>query len=96
MVLLSERRLITLVGPPGAGKSALALQVAAKARDAFLGGIVVAECSGLSHGSDLNCRLLELLNGSPEVQDVAKVMGHQQLLVVLDLQPNFVRPAHLC
>jgi predicted ATPase/DNA-binding SARP family transcriptional activator len=82
--ILAEQRLLTLAGPPGCGKSALALQTAARLRDAFLGGVAVVECSDLTDLPQITHRLLGLLGGSPDLHDAAKMLGDQHVLIVLD------------
>src|SRR5262249_56982820 len=44
--LLSERRLVTLTGPGGVGKTRLALETAAQSADAFPDGAWLAELAG--------------------------------------------------
>src|SRR5450432_597385 len=46
-----ESRLLTLIGPPGIGKTRLALQVAAQARDDFADGVFVIALAPISDAS---------------------------------------------
>jgi predicted ATPase/DNA-binding SARP family transcriptional activator len=89
--ILSVERLLTLAGPPGCGKSAVALHTAAGLRDAFLGGVAVVDCSEVSDIAGLKARLLDLL-GASEGADLAKVLGEQQILIVLDNIEPLVDP----
>ena len=89
---LSGHRLVTLAGPPGCGKSALALHAAARLRDSFLGGVIAADCSDVTDVTGLNWRLLDLLPGALEVDDVPAVIGGQQILIVLDNVEHLVDP----
>ena len=88
--ILAEHRLVTVVGPPGCGKSALALHTAARIRDAFTGGVVVADVSDVADGAGLNRRILDLLDGPTGFADVAETLGEQQLLLVLDNAEHIV------
>ncbi|WP_173159965.1 AfsR/SARP family transcriptional regulator [Phytohabitans suffuscus] len=81
--ILARNRLVTVAGPPGCGKSALALHIAARVRDAFTGGVVVADVSDLSDGTRVARRVLDLLDAEADA-DVTEVIGDQQLLLVLD------------
>jgi MoxR-like ATPase len=49
--LLAGRRLVTLTGAGGSGKTRLALEVARRLQDAHRDGVPLVELAGLSHGS---------------------------------------------
>ena len=51
----STRRLVTLVGPGGAGKTRLALEVGERARADFADGVWLIEFAPLKSGSDVTC-----------------------------------------
>ncbi len=53
--LVATRRLITLVGPGGAGKTRLALEVGEQARTDFADGVWFIEFAPLKSGSDVDC-----------------------------------------
>lgn len=82
--ILTEQRLLTITGPPGCGKSALALQAAAHLRDGVPGGVAVLECSGLVDAAQLTDRLVCLLDGTPRSTTPVKLLGDQEVLLVLD------------
>jgi DNA-binding SARP family transcriptional activator len=82
--ILSEVRLVTVTGPPGCGKSALALHGAARVRDAFVGGVAVADVSDTVDRAQLIGRLLEPFDAPPGTDDVPAVLGDQEILVILD------------
>jgi predicted ATPase/DNA-binding SARP family transcriptional activator len=82
--ILNEHRVLTLTGPPGCGKSALALHAAAESRDGFLGGVAVLDCSDLRCREQVAGGLCRLFDGSPDRADLASLIDDQQVLVVLD------------
>ncbi|GAB3159124.1 hypothetical protein GCM10027290_63580 [Micromonospora sonneratiae] len=81
---LSERRLVTMVGPAGSGKSALALQAADRIRDSYTGGVLVADISEFWDREQIDRHLLDLVDAPAGTGDLARVLGDQQLLLVLD------------
>ncbi|GGK76501.1 AfsR/SARP family transcriptional regulator [Mangrovihabitans endophyticus] len=81
---LAEHRLLTITGPPGCGKSALALQAAAHLHDGAPGGVAVLECSGMADGPALIDGLVRLLDGTPRCDTPARLLGDQEALLVLD------------
>ncbi len=50
--LLAERRMLTLTGPPGCGKTRLAVEAASRAAGAFKDGVWLVELDELSAGAD--------------------------------------------
>ncbi|AWK71120.1 protein kinase [Rhodococcus oxybenzonivorans] len=87
--LLSQSRLVTLTGIGGAGKTRLALRVAAQARREFPDGVWLVELGELRDGSlliDVVSGALGLRDQSARrVQDVlVDFLGSKQLLMVLD------------
>jgi predicted ATPase/DNA-binding SARP family transcriptional activator len=89
---LSRHRLVTVAGPPGCGKSALALTAAARLRDAFLGGVVAVDCSDIGDVDQLHSQLRRLLAVAPEAGDVTAIIDGQQILIVLDNVEHLVDP----
>jgi predicted ATPase/DNA-binding SARP family transcriptional activator len=82
--VLEKERLVTVTGPPGCGKSVLALQAAARVRDRYSGGVTVLECSRLTDHEQLFAGLVRLLDGTPGLDAPSDLLGARQLLVVLD------------
>jgi predicted ATPase len=88
-LLLDGSRLITLLGFGGAGKSRLALQVAAKLQDEYAGGVWVVELAPLV-GPELVPQTVAFALGVQEapgeavLETLARVIGSRRLLVVLD------------
>jgi predicted ATPase/DNA-binding SARP family transcriptional activator len=80
---LAIHRLISVTGPPGAGKSHLALHAAALLHDRFSRGVLVLDCAEVGTGEVLRARLLTLLGQTPGTELVTAIAG-QQLLLVFD------------
>jgi predicted ATPase/class 3 adenylate cyclase len=88
--LLSEHRLVTLVGSAGCGKTRLALQVAADQVHAYTDGAWLVDLSPLHEGDLLAqaliaaLRLNEPATGRPLTEVVVDQLAHREMLVVLD------------
>jgi len=82
--VLEKERLVTVTGPPGCGKSVLALQAAARVRDRYSGGVVVLECSRMTEHDQLSDGLVRLLDGTPGPDLPSDLLGARQLLIILD------------
>jgi predicted ATPase/DNA-binding SARP family transcriptional activator len=82
--VLEGDRVVTVTGPPGCGKSVLALQAAARLRDRYDGGIAVLECSVMTDPDELLAGLVRLLGGTPGVDAPSDLLGEQRMLIVLD------------
>jgi DNA-binding SARP family transcriptional activator len=89
LLLDPAQRLITIVGPGGVGKSALALAAAAAAEFAFLDGVLYAPLLTVAHPRELSELLLRQLgvtaNGqAPAVAQLLAALQPRELLLVLD------------
>ncbi len=87
--LLSEHRLLTLVGPGGIGKTRLALQVAGSVATDFADGVWLVELAALSDARHVPQALASTLGvkevaGKPVVQMLLEALKHKRLLIVLD------------
>ena len=87
--LLSEHRLLTLVGPGGIGKTRLALQVAGSVAADFADGVWLVELAALSDARHVPQALASTLGvkevaGKPVVQTLLEALKHKRLLIVLD------------
>ncbi|MGC4748756.1 BTAD domain-containing putative transcriptional regulator [Micromonospora sp. DT201] len=90
--LLGERRLVTLTGPGGAGKTRLAIEAAGR----FDGEVRFVELAGLAHGSDVPQAVLSALGlrdgglrapaeqGRQPVDRLVEALAERQLLLVFD------------
>jgi predicted ATPase len=79
--LLGERRLLTLTGPGGSGKTRLSLQVAAEALERFAGGVFFVPLAAVSD-PDLVLPTVGQTIGAQE--GVAEHVGKRDMLLLLD------------
>ena len=87
--LVASRRLVTLTGPGGIGKTRLALAVAHELKAGFADGVWVAEFSPLADPSLVPATVaaavgLELAAGEVSARRVAQALAGRRLLLVLD------------
>ena len=79
--LLGERRLLTLTGPGGSGKTRLSLQVAAEAVERFAGGVFFVPLAAVSDPE----LVLPTVGQTIGAQDgVAEHVGEHEMLLLLD------------
>ncbi|MBK7453813.1 MAG: AAA family ATPase [Anaerolineales bacterium] len=89
LILDPDIRLITIVGPPGVGKTCLALNIARKVFSAFSQGSVFVDLTPI-HNPDMLLSVLALALGIPEssktsIEDVIKTnLAKKNLLIVFD------------
>jgi predicted ATPase len=86
---VAEHRLLTVTGPPGAGKSVLALQSAARVRALFAGGVAVLECSEVDGAEQLTVGLSSILGAAGD--QPTDVLEDEQLLLLLDNVEHLAR-----
>ena len=87
--LLSGRRLVTLTGPGGIGKTALALEIARSQSSTFDGGVFFVELASLADGRlvpSAAATALGITFSGEEIsgEAVARAIGGKKLFVVLD------------
>ncbi|CAN3979604.1 ATP-binding protein [Kitasatospora purpeofusca] len=88
-LLLAERRLVTVTGPGGVGKSRLALRAAARAAGAFPDGTWLVEAAPVQDGRLLGHAVLEALRltdgtARPPLEVLTERLAGRRLLLVLD------------
>jgi predicted ATPase/DNA-binding CsgD family transcriptional regulator len=97
--LLAEYRLVTLTGPGGAGKTRLALQLAAAVAEDFPDGVWFVDLAPLSGGQfvwdqvAMALGVKELAPGSTLAQAVASQLASRRVLLVLDNCEHLVAAA---
>jgi non-specific serine/threonine protein kinase len=100
--LLAERRLVTVTGPGGVGKTRLAGQVARAVAGRFADGAWLAELAPVSDAAQVAAVVAAALGvpeqpGVPAAEAVARVLAWRQLLLVLDNCEHLVgAAAELC
>jgi predicted ATPase/DNA-binding CsgD family transcriptional regulator len=87
--LLEERRLVTVTGPGGSGKTRLAAEVAAQVADRYVDGAWLVELAPVADSALVATVVAVALGvreqpGVPTVEAVVRVLARQQLLLVLD------------
>ncbi|WP_140158134.1 AfsR/SARP family transcriptional regulator [Micromonospora sp. NBS 11-29] len=85
--LVRTHRLVTVVGPPGCGKSALVREVAGEMRNRFVDGVVTVDVAGVADRAQLRTRMIDLLAGPSSDRSVFEV---RRVLVVLDNAEHLV------
>src|SRR6266571_5524051 len=87
--LLRRRRLVTVTGVPGVGKTRLALRVAAELRETFADGVWLVELAALTEDRLLPQTVADVLgiqdqSARPELETLSDYLQDKQLLLVLD------------
>ena len=100
--LLGERRLVTVTGPGGMGKTRLAGEVARAVAGRFADGVWLAELAAVIDPAQVAPAVAVTLGvreqpGVPAAEALARVLARQQLLLVLDNCEHVIGPAaELC
>ena len=87
--LLAVRRVVSIVGPGGVGKTRLARHAAAAVRDQYSDGVIWVELSSLGDAADVPAVIatdlrLSVAPGEALLDQVAEALAGQRVLVVLD------------
>jgi predicted ATPase/DNA-binding winged helix-turn-helix (wHTH) protein len=95
---LSAYRAVTLIGPGGVGKTALALEVARRLSQSFEGDVVFVELASLSDSnlvpSAVATNLAQQLGGNEIVpRTIAQSIGQKRILLVLDNCEHLINAA---
>jgi len=93
--LLATQRMITLVGPPGVGKTRLALQAGADVLHEFSDGVWLIELAGAREGADLLMTLSTTLDVRPEndpLRSVVHRLRSDRALLIMDNCEHLVVP----
>ena len=87
--LLPSKRLVTIVGVGGIGKTRLALQAAAEVIDAYRDGVWLAELGSIRDPSLVPTTVAQSLgvperSGTPPIESLRAHLKSRQVMVVLD------------
>ncbi|TWP54165.1 LuxR family transcriptional regulator [Lentzea tibetensis] len=87
--LLRKHRLVTLLGPGGAGKTRLSVELGTRVRDRFPGGVYLVELASLTDPALIARTVADTLGageeiGRPVVETLADAVSRQPALLVLD------------
>jgi predicted ATPase/DNA-binding CsgD family transcriptional regulator len=88
-LLLDRYRLVTLLGPGGAGKTRLAVELATRVRAQYPGGVCLVELAGLTDPALLARTVADCLGtgeeiGRPVLDTIVDALSGQRALLVLD------------
>ncbi|NJM40667.1 MAG: XRE family transcriptional regulator, partial [Anaerolineae bacterium] len=88
-VFVKHARLLTLIGPPGVGKTRLSLEVARALHEGFAHGAALVELAPVQYASLVPAAIAEALhiednNASDTAQALQAALRHKQQLLLLD------------
>lgn len=96
--LLDERRMVTLTGSGGSGKTRLALQVAADSVERYPGGVRLVELAPLTDPDIIADEVAGRVGAQPSpdtgtIRAITERIGDQQMLLLLDNCEHVIEPA---
>lgn len=100
--LLARRRLVTITGPGGVGKTTFAIHASRKIADEFADGVWLVELAGVKHGSLVSDTVaaalgVEIGDNAKSLDILARHLARRSLLIVLDNCEHLVEAtASLC
>jgi predicted ATPase/transcriptional regulator with XRE-family HTH domain len=99
-LLQADTRLLTLIGPPGIGKTRLSVQVASELRDAFADGVFFVALAPIGAPNLVAATIAQRLGvtetgGQPLVERLCSALRDKRLLLVLDNFEQVVAAAPL-
>ena len=86
---LSSRRLVTLTGPGGVGKTRMAVEIGGMVGDQFPGGVWLVELAAVTDGDGVPAVVLSVLGAQPQAgmstsQSIVEWLNARATLVILD------------
>lgn len=91
VAVLSTRRLVTLIGPGGGGKTRLAIEVASRLAPAFGQGVAFVDLAPIGDPALVAEVAVSALGASPRASSaIASVIGEAELLLVIDNAEHLV------
>jgi len=96
--LAGEKRLVTITGSGGCGKTRLALQVAADVMEAFPAGVWLVELAAVTDADGVAAKAAQVLSvlqgpGQAPLESVVAHLADQHALIVLDNCEHVIEPA---
>ena len=87
--LVDDRRLVTVTGPGGVGKTRLAAEVARRVADRFPDGVWFVQLGAVTDAVQVPAEVTTALGvqqdpGRPPLETLAEVLAPQRLLIILD------------
>lgn len=85
--LLKRNHLVTITGPPGIGKTRLAIETGVRTNGAFPGGVWLARLAGARVESDVSATIAAAMSVTESIENLAQLFRHlssRPALLILD------------